>query len=84
MGRDKRDNIQYLNGALDEIGLWTRVLTSTEVTQLYNGGAGLAYPLVVPSGPTNVKTFDGVTQSTGIKTYLGVALSSTKSVDGIT
>jgi hypothetical protein len=36
------------------------------------------------TGPVNVKTFDGVTQSTGIKTYLGVALASTKSVDGIT
>ncbi len=40
-------------------------------------------PFVTPSGPANVKTFDGVTQSTGIKTYLGVALASTKTVDGI-
>ncbi len=35
------------------------------------------------AGPANVKTFDGVTQSTGIKTYFGVALASTKTVDGI-
>lgn len=36
------------------------------------------------TGPVNVKTFDGVTQSTGVKTYLGLALASTKTVDGIT
>ncbi len=40
-------------------------------------------PFVAPSGPANVKTFDGVTQSTGIKTYLGLAVASTKTVDGI-
>jgi hypothetical protein len=34
----------YLNGAMDEVGCWSRVLSSTEVTQLYNGGAGLQYP----------------------------------------
>lgn len=41
-------------------------------------------PFVAPSGPTNVKTWDGVTQSTGIKTYEGVAVASVKSVNGIT
>lgn len=36
------------------------------------------------SGPANVKTFDGVTQSTGIKTYLGNTVANTKSVNGVT
>jgi len=36
--------IPYLNGALDEIGCWGRVITSTEVTELYNSGAGKQYP----------------------------------------
>ena len=31
-------------GYIDEIGIWSRALTPTEVTQLYNGGAGLQYP----------------------------------------
>lgn len=35
-------------------------------------------------GPALVKTFDGVTQSTGIKTYMGVTTATTKSVNGIT
>jgi hypothetical protein len=33
-----------MNGQLDEIGIWDVELTGSEVTELYNGGAGLAYP----------------------------------------
>jgi len=33
----------YFDGMIDEVGLWKRVLTSAEITALYNGGAGLAY-----------------------------------------
>lgn len=32
---------------LDEVGIWSRALTSTEITSLYNGGAGLTYPFVI-------------------------------------
>lgn len=32
------------SGAIDEVGYWKRVLTSAEVVQLYNSGAGLAHP----------------------------------------
>lgn len=35
-----------LDGLLDEVGIWNRALTSDEVSELYNGGSGLAYPLV--------------------------------------
>lgn len=35
-------------------------------------------------GPAGVKTWDGVTQATGIKTYKGVAVASVKSVEGVT
>ncbi len=36
---------QYFNAAIfDEIGVWSRGLSSTEVTKLYNSGAGLQYP----------------------------------------
>lgn len=34
----------YFGGLIDEVGFWKRVLTSGEITELYNGGAGLAYP----------------------------------------
>lgn len=32
------------NGTLDEFGMWSRGLSSNEVLQLYNSGAGLQYP----------------------------------------
>lgn len=37
------------DGLMDEVGIWDRVLTSDEVTELYNGGAGLAYPFTTAS-----------------------------------
>lgn len=41
----------YFDGLIDEVGFWKRVLTSGERTQLYNGGAGLAYPFSPPPPP---------------------------------
>jgi hypothetical protein len=35
-----------LEGNLDEIGIWSRVLSQAEVTELYNNGAGLTYPFI--------------------------------------
>ncbi len=32
------------NQQVDEMGIWTRVLTTGEITSLYNGGVGLQYP----------------------------------------
>ena len=31
-------------GDIDEGGIWDKALTASEVTELYNGGAGLSYP----------------------------------------
>jgi hypothetical protein len=36
------------NGAIDECGVWKRVLTSGERTSLYNGGSGSTYPFDFP------------------------------------
>lgn len=34
----------YWDGLIDEVGVWKRKLSSGDITSLYNGGAGLAYP----------------------------------------
>jgi hypothetical protein len=34
----------WWGGTIDEVGIWKRVLTATERTALYNGGAGFTYP----------------------------------------
>jgi len=70
----------FYGGRIDEVGVWNRVLTSAEVTQLYNGGAALAYPF---SSSTTIKTVDGVTRA-NVKTFLGVASASIKTINGIT
>jgi hypothetical protein len=36
-------NIRF-DGLIDEVGVWNRDLSQAEVTELNNGGAGLAYP----------------------------------------
>jgi len=34
----------YFNGLIDEVGIWDRELTQSEVTELYNSGSGKQYP----------------------------------------
>jgi hypothetical protein len=34
----------FFPGAINDVGVWNRILTASEVTQLYNDGAGLTYP----------------------------------------
>jgi hypothetical protein len=41
-----------LVGSMDEVGIWSRALSSGEVSDLYNGGAGISYPSAVISGGT--------------------------------
>lgn len=35
-----------IKGTVDEVGLWSRALTTDEITELYNSGAGLTYPFL--------------------------------------
>lgn len=35
--------LQPFDGIIDEVGIWKRILTAAERTQLYNAGAGLAF-----------------------------------------
>jgi len=35
---------EFLDGKIDEFGLWSRALSDADVLALYNGGAGLTYP----------------------------------------
>ena len=37
----------YFSGKIDEVAIWNRILSPTEIAQLYNGGKGLAYPLSI-------------------------------------
>jgi hypothetical protein len=41
-----RDGGALMTGLIDEVGIWKRVLTPEEITDLYNSGSGLTYPFV--------------------------------------
>lgn len=43
----------YMNGRIDEVGIWKRVLTGNERNQLYKSGAGFSYPFLYPSFRVN-------------------------------
>lgn len=48
-----RSSVWYFDGLIDEVGVWNRALSDAEVSDLYNSGAGLAYPLTVGGGYVN-------------------------------
>jgi hypothetical protein len=43
LGRDITNSREW-QGLIDEVGVWSRALTTTEIAQLYNSGTGLQYP----------------------------------------
>lgn len=45
--RQNGGSFNHFSGLVDEVGLWSRVITSNEVSELYNGGEGLSYPFTV-------------------------------------
>jgi len=47
----------FMDGVLDEVGVWSRALTSTEITSLYNSGDGLTYPFTTATNTTNFFNF---------------------------
>jgi len=42
----KVDQGTTLTGRVDELGFWMRKLSTVELSQLYNGGVGIPYPLI--------------------------------------
>lgn len=47
----------FFDGKIDEVGVWSRAITSGEVTQLYNSGAGLQYPFTSTTANSNFFQF---------------------------
>jgi len=58
IGRAQDVEGYFLNGTLDEMGVWNRALSGAEVTALYNSGAGIAYPFASqPSLLSNISAY---------------------------
>ena len=41
-------NTQFFDGAIDSVSYWWRTISTGDITSLYNTGAGLDYPFLVP------------------------------------
>jgi len=68
--------VQYMTGKLDEIGIWSKALTTDEITELYNSNNGLSYPF-----PTSSSAFI----VTGNNTYNNSVLTHLNiTIDGVT
>ena len=44
LGHCPQGVVNDYDGWIDEVGIWNRALTQTEITELYNGGSGKTYP----------------------------------------
>jgi len=45
---------QLMDGIVDEVAIWSRDLSSDEVTELYNGGAGVTYDDILEPPPVEL------------------------------
>lgn len=59
--------VHFFDGKIDEVGAWNRALTATEVTELYNAGAGKQYVAPAPTYTARTTAFataTGITDTT--------------------
>jgi len=52
-----RGTSTFWNGAIDEVGIWSRALSGSEMSQLYNSGSGLQYPFPLDENQGNFLIF---------------------------
>lgn len=62
----------YWDGLIDEFGFWKRVLTSSEVTELYNGGNGRDYSYIAGVSDTDILLTPLVVVGTGVSITVSV------------
>jgi len=70
----------YLTGSIDELGIWDKKLSTDEIAELYNSGAGLAYPFT--GGGSSIKTLNGIAIA-NVKTWNGIPIANIKTWNGI-
>lgn len=69
----------YLDGKMDMTGVWSGLLTPTDISDLYNAGAGIQYPFA-SAGPANLKSYN-TNLKANIKTMNTNVLANVKTFD---
>ncbi len=60
IGSQGSADYDFFHGAIDELGVWSRALSSAEIANLYNSGSGLAYPFAT-TGSSRQESYAGYT-----------------------
>lgn len=71
VGANSGGTPRYFDGMIDEVGIWSRALSSGEVLELYNSGNGLQYPFVPPVVAPSVDTLEATDITTNSGTLNG-------------
>jgi hypothetical protein len=66
-GRSDAGAAAFLNGRLDEVGFWKRVLTASERGALYNNGAGRPYLNLTASEKTSLVSWWALNELSGLR-----------------
>lgn len=61
IGADKQANGFYFDGIIDEVGIWSRILTAGEISNLYNEGNALPYAPISFSVSDTVTLTENIT-----------------------
>ncbi|MDD5012192.1 MAG: LamG domain-containing protein [Candidatus Nanoarchaeia archaeon] len=70
---------RFLNGTIDEIGIWDRSLTSSEISQLYNNGNGITYTtdFSIPPNQSEFWTLNGTKlYPSNLNYFVGIGTSN--------
>ncbi len=62
----------YVDGLVDEVGIWGAAKIQSEITELYNSGSGLAYPFTTGTN-TQINIGDAWKEIVGIQINIGDA-----------
>lgn len=71
IGSHAYKNEQYVTGYIDEVGIWTKVLTLGEHQELYASGSALAYPFTVAGTGLQLNIGDAWKVVDGVKVNIG-------------
>lgn len=77
IGKRLSGTAYHYEGLIDEVALFDKALTSTEVSDLYNSGSGLAYPF---SSSSYDKTINGISSYSKVN---GVDASDIQKINGV-
>jgi hypothetical protein len=66
---------------MDEVTIWSRALSGTEISGIYNSGNGIPYE-ETSTGPAKLKTFNTIAVAS-VKTIDTIVKASVKTIDTI-